>query len=330
MTAKDYKELEDKIISLFKIGDKFQLNDVQYEISISGKAKPNKGRGEPKTDVFIRGISLDEEQIIDLKISVKMEMDNVFVENKITPERFKSIFSKETQKLISNKLYNETIPNMEFKDIFKAGRFPLGWKAEIAINDNRKKRIRVTVTREEAEEIYAGKKALEKFKNAMVNKKIIMYSGIAEYILVTDITKVNSKEEVLSQLVPIVEYVNKDENRVFDFILTGFHLYPREDKANFLHCDGDRPVLIGVLWQYGKNGLLGKIDINNLFEYSGNTLSDIAREAIIKAGANLTSKSAFWKSLQGKISRKQLIFEKLNEKIKLKKPLRNQKTIMDF
>lgn len=330
MTAKDYKELEDKIIFLFKVGDTFQFNEVQYEISISGKAKPNKGRGEPKTDVFIRGISIDKKQIIDLKISVKMEMDNVFVENKITPERFKSIFSKETQKFISSKLYNETIPNMEFKDIFKAGRFPLGWKAEIAINDNRKKRIRITVTPEEAEEIYAGKKSLEKFKNAKVNNKQIMNSGIAEYILVTDITKVTNKQEVLSQLVPIVEYVNKDENRVFDFILTGFHLYPREDKADFLHCDGDRPVLIGVIWKYDKNGLQGKIDTNNLFEYRGNTLSNIAREAIIKAGANFTSISAFWKSLQGKISNTQLIIEEVSDQNKLNKPQRDQKSILDF
>ena len=75
---------------------------------------------------------------------------------------------------------------------------------------------------------------------------------------------------------------------------------------------------------------IAEIDINNLFDYTGNFLSNIAREAIMKAGADLTSLSLFWESLKGKISKKQLTFEDVDDQSMPRKPLRNQKSITNF
>ena len=309
LPKKDYGNLENKVLRIFSVGTNFKYGGNYYKVLISDKPKTQRGGGEPKNDVFIRGESLKSKNILDLKITIKMDMANIFVENKITPERFNEIFIIETKKKISNCLYDEVFPQIleKTRSINESKRFPLGWKCEIALNDTRRNRVRVIVTPEEAEEIYTGKKRPERFKDALINGQIIKNSGIPDFILSTLEHKINSPHDVISQLIPISNYIAKEENRVFDIILTGLGLFVKNEKNRFFKWDGNRPLLIGVNWVYTERGLQGLVDLENLFRFRGNEMANQLKNTCIEAKIPMNSVSKFWSEFQKKVACEQLI-----------------------
>ncbi len=328
LPKKDYGNLEYKILNLFRTGTIFRYNNDKYKVLLSDKPKTQRGGGEPKTDVFIRGKSLKSNRIIDFKISVKMDMTNIFVENKITHERFNEIFSKESQKTISETLYENVFPQIleKTKMIYESKRFPLGWKCEIALNDNRRNRVHIKVSSQEAEEIYTGNKRPLNFKNAVVSREVIENSGVPDFILSTTENEVNTPEEIFSRLVPIQEYVEKPENQEFDVILTGLGLFVKNEKDRFFKWDGNRPLLVGVRWVKNDNGIQGIVDINNLFGYRGNEMANYLFNVCLDAEIPMNSIEKFWIEFKRKVASKQLIFPDEN----FDKKTRHQKNLDKF
>lgn len=325
----DYGVLETKVIQFFNTGTTFHFKGKECKVLISAKPKTQKGGGEPKTDVFIRAQSISDGKIIDLKISVKMKMANIFVENKITKERFNEIFYSETKEKIKERLYKDVFPEIlkKIKRIYVGKKFPLGWKCEIAINDTRRNRVRVLISPDEADEIYSGKKRPTRFKDAKVNGVVIKNAGIADYILSVVERDIKSPKDVISQMVLIQDYVQKKKNRIFDIILTGLNLFIKEDKNIFLKWDGDRPLLVGVKWVHNEIGKLqGIVDLENLFAYKGNNMAKRLSETLSQVKVLMDSSSSFWASIQDKISDEQLIFQKGKEF----KKITDQKQIPDL
>ncbi|MCG3224544.1 MAG: hypothetical protein H7647_08765, partial [Candidatus Heimdallarchaeota archaeon] len=214
-----YGKLEEEIICRLSKDTEFIYQGESYKTIICTKPRTQGRGGEPKTDVFIRAINLSSENIKDFRISVKMDLENVFVENKITKDRFNEIFSSQTQSLIKKSFTNKIIKSTEIVIDKSEKKFLLGWKCEILVNDTRLKRIRIPTTPEEALEIYSGQKRPERFRDAIILGEIVKNSGIAEFIL-------SLKEEDLdddafmTKLVPIRDYVKKADNRIFDIVLT--------------------------------------------------------------------------------------------------------------
>lgn len=316
MPKKDYGNLEDKILKILNIGSIFKYNGTLFKVLISDKPKTQRGGGEPKTDVFIRAQSLKSQDLLDLKISVKMAMANIFIENKITPERFNEIFSEETKQKITNSLNEDIFPQIleKNKSIHKSKRFPLGWKCEIVLNDTRRNRVRVLVTPEEAEEIYTGKKRPERFKNALINRQEIKNSGIPEYILSTLENRINSSKDIISQLIPIKDYIKIDENRIIDIVLTGLGFFVKFDKKITFKWDGNRPLLIGVKWYYNEKEIQGLLDLENLFRYRGNEMANLLINAFYKAKVPLSSISDFWLGIVKKLALEPLKYETVPKK----------------
>jgi hypothetical protein len=324
MPKKEYIKLEEKIVSLFKPGTTFEFKGNKFVTLLS--QKPTIGKGEPKTDVFIRAKSLDGQNLINLKISVKMELDTYFVENKITEKRFNEIFSKETKQIISETLKKDIYPELRNEKIHEGTRFTLGWRCDIFVNDTRKKRIRIIVSKEEALEIYCGKKRPEYYRNAMINGKTIINSGVPDYIIETMRENINSPNDVLENFIPINEYINNKDKRMFDFCLVAVNLFIINRKNDIFKWDGNRPLFISIIWIFEQNCIQGLIDFNNIFEKRANEIVENLKICFKKANISIDSFESFRIDIQNKV-KNHAQNEFLNGEYKYYNP---QKTLDDF
>ena len=73
MGKKTYRLLEEHIIKMFETDRLFNYYGKLCEVIEAGKPRPQGGKGECKTDVFVRSKVQDTAEEVVLKISVKLE-----------------------------------------------------------------------------------------------------------------------------------------------------------------------------------------------------------------------------------------------------------------
>lgn len=245
MMKKDYRNLEDVVINLFKIGSTFTWNGNQYKVLKSDKPK-SQSKGEPKTDVFVEFKNYNTNEITQLKISCKLEGSNEFQENKIKAERAKQIFGEHWKRIIMDASLSikEKFENTEvyFPDGIgrtKETQFTNGWKVEIA-SKPRALSVPLQLSDDEIRNyIYKGTTLDDKKRDSKVNGVIVKDSGVAEYMLVSTIEELTSIDFVLQKIIPIDEYPIQKHYIIF----TGNNFRVKKRK-----WDGNRALGVQVEW----------------------------------------------------------------------------------
>lgn len=246
----NYIDSEQKVRDLFPKGASFNFKGKTYTVAMCDKPRPSKG--ECKTDVYIKGVAADNEEI-EIKISVKQSNAD-FSENKMTLDRAFQILGNDAVDTIRKS-------TLSIKDKFEedslvyftpAGKtegktMKLGWKFELLNKQNGEKSNALVLTDKQKIEIYSGSNLPEDKRNSKVGGVIIKNSGVANYILNLE-DKDMTPDECLKKLEPIADYAKK-QNIYFACKALNY----RYEKGKW---DGPRPLAVYVDWFINEEGKL--------------------------------------------------------------------------
>ncbi len=257
--AKKFSESETKLIQLFENISSISWKNVDYNVECAGKPRPSDGKGEPKTDLYLKMAS--QNGIKEIKISFKQSNAN-FIENKTSDERAREIFGDDWQEIILASTM-EIVDAFEermliFKDKFgntEAGSYVLGWRYELLNVDAGKLSGDVELSTSQLIDVYSGTNLSEQKKNSIVKGKVIENSGVANYILMTDQDNLNDCEQVLNSLQSIEDYITIHDKLYFACKASNF----RSEKGKI---EGNRYLAVYVNWF--NNG--GKLDAELIFD----------------------------------------------------------------
>lgn len=269
--AKDFSDFERKIKNLFPKDTTFTHNNDLYKVNFCGK--PMCKKGEPKTDVFIEIVKLKDNTTGQIKISVK-KSNAEFLENKIKPERAKAIMGenwkniiKSATKDISNKFEDRYLIFKDKKGKSQAGSITLGWKYEILAVPSGELSTKLNLTEEQVIEVYSGNKLSPDKKNSIVCGKEIKNSGVATSILIGDLSKFSTAQDVIDSLVPIKTYVKSNPNVYL--ACKALNYRSLDDKY-----DGDRPLCVFIDWNISNNKLTPTFRYDKPLETGGKEVLD--------------------------------------------------------
>lgn len=250
MAIKNYGQLEQTIIENFKNKGTFYFQGEQYKIIRVGK--PTVSHGECKTDVYILG-QTNSGILKEIKISVKTESNNEFHENKVTAQRAEEYFGLDWANTISNT--SRSIENRFLLQpvIYGSGKHPTkpnsitqGWKLEIT-SKPRNLSAPIALSEQQIREyVYKGSNLSEAKRNASVNGTIITNSGVAEYILYSELYSNLNPDDILNELVSIDTMKIKPTYLIF----TANNWRTDVDKT-----DGPRSLAVRVKWELIKGRL---------------------------------------------------------------------------
>lgn len=246
----NYIDSEQKVRDLFPKGASFNFKGKTYTVAMCDKPRPSKG--ECKTDVYIKGVAADNEEI-EIKISVKQSNAD-FLENKMTLDRAFQILGNDAVDTIRKS-------TLSIKDKFEedslvyftpAGKtegktMKLGWKFELLNKQSGEKSNALVLTDKQKIEIYSGSNLPEDKRNSKVGGVIIKNSGVANYILNLE-DKDMTPDECLKKLEPIADYAKK-QNIYFACKALNY----RYEKGKW---DGPRPLAVYVDWFINEEGKL--------------------------------------------------------------------------
>lgn len=276
MVKKGYGLLEQHIISLFNQEKRFVFEGNEYNVLITDKPRPNSG--ECKTDIYVLAKDNNNNKI-ELKISAKLKSSNEFQENKLNATRAKAYLGENWSDIISKAAYSIHEKFEEKHLIYVSKHHPtaansitLGWKFEIA-SKPRALSVKAPLTVEEVRNyVYKGINQTEDKKHSFVNKEIIMNSGIADYLLISEIEELKTINDIISNLIPIDNY-NPPE---IHFIFTANNYRTKENKA-----DGPRPLAVYIKWSCKNKKLCHEICYDSPLKYTGeNDIKPILLDAL--------------------------------------------------
>lgn len=276
MAKKEYGQLEQHVIDIFSKEKVFTFNGQQYTVLIADKPRPS--HGECKTDIYVLAEDNSNNKL-ELKISAKLRSTNEFQENKVNAARAEAYLGENWAEIISKAAYSihEKFEQKHLIYVSKhhptaANSITLGWKFEIA-SKPRALSVKAPLTIEEVRNyVYKGTNQSEMKKNSFVNKIVVPNSGIADYILVSEVDELKTIKDVINNLVPIDSY-NPPETY---FIFTANNYRTKEDKA-----DGPRPLAVYIKWHCCNKKLGCEICYDAPLKYTGeNDMKPILLEAL--------------------------------------------------
>ncbi|WP_310877818.1 hypothetical protein [Priestia megaterium] len=283
MATKKYGKLEQRVIEIFTQEKQFSFNNQIYFLSKIDKPRPQKGSGEPKTDVYILGVGEDGENK-EFKLSLKLKSSNEFQENKMSAERAESFFGEdyesiieETTRSIAEKFENQPLLYVSGKHPTKPDSVTLGWKLEIA-SKPRKLSAPIQLSNEEVREfVYKGVNLPPEKKNAIVSGEVIEDSGVANYILYAELEDLKTSKDVLSSM-QLIDEVNIEPTYL---IFTANNYRTKEDKS-----DGARPIAVRVDWYIENNKLAHRILYDKPLYFKGRDMIPGLKEILRQIGKN--------------------------------------------
>ena len=245
---KDFGSAERRILALMKPGMGFKVQGRQYIIECSGK--PGCKKGEPKTDIYIRARSDQDER--EIKISYKKNNAD-FIENKMSAERAEQIFGPYWKEIIMNatasireKFEQRTLIYKEKSGRTRKGVITLGWKFELLNKKSGELSEKIDLTNRQVLDVYAGTHLKSEKRDSTVNGTIIPNSGVANYILMDE--SVSSAQEVIDRAIPIEKYIITFPEIYFACKALNYRSFEKK-------WDGDRPLCVSVYWR-AENGNL--------------------------------------------------------------------------
>lgn len=283
MRKRRYAQLEEHVLKTFRRDRNFTYRNKTYEVLIAGKPHPQGYGGECKTDVFVRVRERESGKAANIKISVKTQGSQEFQENKITAQKAEAYFGCGWERII----YQSTIqlkqkfenrPLLYASDSYptKGNSVTVGWKLEIA-SKPRELSVRVPLSDQEIRDyVYRGTNQPFDKINAVVNGTVIEGSGVADYLLATDMYKINTAGDVIDQMVPIKSAVVGDTYLIF----TANNYRMDADSA-----DGPRALAVRIEWKCVNRKLVPHFCYDEPLRYTGhNDMRPLVLEAFRKLG----------------------------------------------
>ena len=271
-----FGETERSVLGLFKVGNIFHYNGLEYVVKQSGKPRPAKG--ECKTDVYVLAVS-NENTYKEFKISVKQSNAD-FVENKIELPRAIEILGEDAQCLIKESV--NTIKSAFEQDFLicfdkykrtDAGSIKLGWRFEFVNVANGEKSGIIKLSDVQKIGVYAGTNLSREKRNCLVGNQIIENSGVANYIIVTD-GGTMSLQECIDRLIPIEEYA-KEQNVYFACKALNYQFYRNK-------CEGNRGLAVYVKWKIEDGKLKAALVYDEPLSHKGFEIRDNLRFLLMK------------------------------------------------
>ena len=272
--AKNFSVEEHFICTLFKAGSSFVYDRKAYTVIECDK--PTCGAGEPKTDVYVLAQD-DQQRSREFKISFKKSNAN-FLENKTNPQRAEQLLGSCWADIISQAIYNMKTAFLSRPLIYKerhgntrAGSITLGWKFELLNVDRGQLSGRITLTRAQIIDVYAGTNLSRDKRNAYVNGRCIPNSGVANFVVLED-RPIRTLQDAANALIPIEEFVDMHPNVFFACKALNYRSF--EGKY-----DGNRPLAVYVNWSVTD----GKLDAELCFNRPLTTGGDYAYAQLQRA-----------------------------------------------
>lgn len=231
--------------TLFK-GTIFNFNGEQ--LTVQKVAKPQVPSGECKTDIYIEALNRHGETR-EFKISYKQE-NAEFIENKMKASRaesilgsnWKSIIESGTKKLKSKFESRAIIIKKGQRD----GSITLGWKYELLDLKSGELSSKLDLSEDQIRDIYSGENLPEEKRNAEVDGIKIKNSGVANYMLRTDV--LNNPQHIINNLQTIEDYVKMHPDVYFACKALNYRTFKKK-------FDGDRPLAVQIDWE-NRDGIL--------------------------------------------------------------------------
>lgn len=256
----NYAALERKVSDIFKVGENFMIEGIQYTVSLSGKPRPHNGKGECKTDCYIFASSENNEENIELKISCKLPT-NEFQENKITAARAEELLGpnwsniiKDSSEGILSRFKEQELIHYNGRGRTKEGLIILGWKCEIASKKRNLSALLKMSHQDIRDYIYKGMNQTESKCNARIRlnddsaelQTPILNSGVANCMLVCNTNDLTDIQSVIDRLQDIDTYEIVDHYLIY----TANSYRIQSGKT-----DGNRSLAVRVEWSADVRGL---------------------------------------------------------------------------
>lgn len=262
--AKKYRELEEHIINTFNNERRFSYNGKDYDVILATKPRPS--AGECKTDVYVV-LEDNQQQRYEVKISVKRRSNNEFQENKVTAEKAEAYFGTSWRDIISRATYSIKDRFESRPLIYQSGKHPtkpnsitLGWKLEIATKE-RALSVKAPLTDQEIRDyVFKGTNQVQSKCNAYINGQEIRDSGVASYLLATEIEDINNVSDVFDQMF----YIDTMALPEIYLIFTANNYRTDVDSA-----DGPRALAVNINWECANGRLTPLFEYNSPLEYTG-------------------------------------------------------------
>lgn len=244
--GKTFSKNERTIANTLSKGTTFVFEGEQY--TVTKVAKPQVPSGECKTDIYIEGINpLGKTK--EFKISYKQE-NAQFIENKMKASRAESILGSNWKSIIESGTENLKSKFESRAIIIKKGRrdgsITLGWKYELLDVQSGELSSKLDLSEKQIRDIYSGENLPEEKRNAEVDGIKIKNSGVANYMLRTDV--LNNPQHIINNLQTIENYVKNHPDVYFACKALNYRTFEKK-------FDGDRPLAVQIDWE-NKNGFL--------------------------------------------------------------------------
>ncbi|MGL5124751.1 MAG: hypothetical protein ACRC6U_02030 [Fusobacteriaceae bacterium] len=267
----NFSNTEKHILELFKNEKKITLESGDYNIITVGKPFPSDGKGEAKTDAYIK-LENHEGNVKELKISIKQKNAD-FLENKISLERAQGIFGKDASNIIRESLekikdeFNYPLVYVSKSKKTEAGSLTIGWKFELMNKLSGKKSSEILLSDKQKLDVYSGSNLSCEKKNCKLEGEIIKNSGVANFVLEVDPSNLpTTSKEVFDSLESVEKYV-KDKKFYFSFKAVNY----RTSKSKW---DGNRPLAVYVDWTSENNIISSKIVTETPLEVKANEIGN--------------------------------------------------------
>lgn len=289
--AKEFGPAERHICGLFSPGSSFIYDHAKYTVTASGK--PVCSKGEPKTDIYVLASSASV--VKEFKISFKKGNAD-FLENKTNSERAELLFGPNWSEIICNatvSLQNE-FENRSLIYKQKCGRadkgaITLGWKFELLRVRSDELSGSMLLNRDQVIDVYAGTNLPDSKKNAMVNGGEIPNSGVANYILFEDETKVpQTIQEAINCSIAVEDYVDMHPGIYFACKALNYRTFRGK-------YDGNCPLAVYVDWSVDHGRLTSNLVYDTPLAQGGDyayaKLASALRQLGVKTTDDLNSQN---------------------------------------
>lgn len=244
--GKTFSKNERTIANTLSKGTTFVFEGEQY--TVTKVAKPQVPSGECKTDIYIEGINpLGKTK--EFKISYK-QGNAQFIENKMKASRAESILGSNWKSIIESGTENLKNKFESRAIIIKKGRrdgsITLGWKYELLDVQSGELSSKLDLSEKQIRDIYSGENLPEEKRNAEVDGIKIKNSGVANYMLRTDV--LNNPQHIINNLQTIENYVKNHPDVYFACKALNYRTFEKK-------FDGDRPLAVQIDWE-NKDGFL--------------------------------------------------------------------------
>lgn len=288
-----FSDTERQIISLFHPGTKFTFEDK--ECTVLECEKPRPSSGECKTDVYLRINQSDGER--EIKISIK-QANADFLENKMKYERAKEIFGDATDDIlkksiasIKSQFENQYLVLFQDYKRTEAKTIKLGWKFELVNKPGGDLSGELQLTHEQLMDVYSGINLPDSKRNASVGGRIVINSGVANYVLFVDQDSEYSLDECIRGMQTVSDYV-RTHNKIY-FACKALNY--RSSKSKW---DGDRPLSVYVDWSLENDKLKGVLNLDEPLRHKGNEVGNQVKSLLHQLGIT----SANFSSLKTKLA----------------------------